>query len=153
MPKFSSGNYKIPLSLDLSFQIIWTSLIWIFLFMSIFSASTYQSLNWITVICVCITVALYLLKKKTYITLNAKNIQFNYFMGLKKECFILDDITKIVLTKENRTIEMISKKGQTMYLFHLTKKNKNKFTHAIKNISESILIISNKEKKLEDVQL
>ena len=74
-------------------------------------------------------------------------------MGLKKECFILEDITKIVLTKESRTVEMISKKGQTVYLFHLTKKNKNKFTHAIKNISESILIISNKEKKLEDVQL
>ena len=127
MKELPSKGRKIPLALDPAYQTIWISLIWLFIFLTFISISTYQRFNWMTVFSVVFTIALTVLKKGTYLQIENEYLQLNYFMGLIKKNISLEKLKRIVYTCDIRQIDLIDREEQSLETFYLTKKKHEKF--------------------------
>ena len=96
MKELPSKGRKIPLALDPTYQTIWISLIWLFIFLTFISISTYQRFNWMTVFSVVFTIALTVLKKGTYLQIENEQIHLKYFMGLIQKTISLEIVLLIL---------------------------------------------------------
>ncbi len=134
MRESSARVQKIPLALEFSLQVIWVSLIWFFLFMSVFSALTWQTFNWMSTICLLLMFGLLFLKKHTYLVVEQEGIRFLYFMGVQKKYVAATQINEILVDEGSRHIQLVSGEGQLLHSFYLSNKNKRRFHHSVKHL-------------------
>jgi len=149
MKTFSPPKYKISLSLDPAFEVIWWSLIWFFLLMSVFSASTFQTFNWGTPIFLLVSGILFAAKKMTFVTLDAEKLSLQYFGGLKEQHLSVESVAEVQMNAQNRFVKVTGKDGKELLRFHLSKKNQKKLWYSWEMISPTVLNEVSAESGLE----
>lgn len=145
MDQSSPQEHKIPMSLDNAYQIILRSFILFFLLIAIFSASTFQSLNWMTFICVILSGALFAFKKGTYVLVNENEVTCYYFKGLKQTHIPLKDIHTVSVNEKTRLVELISMKDKVLYSFHLSQKHQKRLMSSLQELSDHKITFSYKK--------
>jgi len=150
MKPISSKNQKIPFSLDPAYQLIWRSLIWFFLLIAIFSASTYQALNWITPVSILFSGILFSLKKGTYLKFESSSLSLHYFLGLKKLDYPLNQIKEVRMSESNRIVQLYSDDAALLDTFYLSKKQQKVFTELLKKHPYKVTVFIESERMEEE---
>lgn len=116
--------FKVLLSFEPAYQIIYWSVCWLTFFIAIIAALEYTSFNWVSVLFGVFTAGMIWFARTLQLTI--ENQQFVFTCFRKKKIIPADLITKIIFSS-TRGLILFNHKEVEQYRFYLNQRNKQHF--------------------------
>ena len=134
--------FKVILSFEPAYQIIYWSVCWLIFFIAVIAALEYTTFNWISVLFGILAVGLIVLARALQLSIENQQFIFAYFR--KKKIISAESITKIMFSS-TRGLILFNNDDVEPYRFYLNQKNKQRFLSYVKVSYPGILLEEQQE--------
>lgn len=121
--------FKVILSFEPAYQIIYWSVCWLAFFIAVIAALEYTNFNWVSVLFGVLTAGLIWFARTLRLTIENQQFIFVYFR--KKKIIPANLIAKIIFSN-TRGLILFNNKEVEQYRFYLNQKNKQHFLSYVK---------------------
>lgn len=144
-----TNQLKIRIRYEAAYEIIFSSVIIIFVGLAFLFASNLLAFNWYTVVFGIIGLSLLYLKYSSYVIFDEKNLEIIYFKFFIKETIPLSTIKEFTFYEKSWKTEVKTKRNQK-YKFYLSEKNEQILLDWLVNYYPNISCIFVSEKRGND---